>query len=81
MPSDIMNVPNGASYVPCNHCQKKANPAIPDHDCCGRCTSGRQHLRAAINSYEGPGGFYHRYWEALMKPGVCATCGLPRDAH
>ena len=79
----FVNVPNGMSYLGCEHsgCSKKVNPSITDHDCCGRCSQGRAHLQDAANSYSGPGTFFHGYWETLLQPGACATCGEPRAAH
>jgi hypothetical protein len=78
----VMNVPGGwGSCEACDHCPKKADPSITDHSCCGRCLQGREHLREAQSSYSGAGTFFHTYWEALLFPGVCATCGEPKDSH
>jgi hypothetical protein len=76
---------DGGYYV-CSHlgCKKKADILnIPDHDCCGRCRQSRDCLRAALANYAGPGTFPHRYWELAgrLRPGVCATCGEPPEAH
>ena len=74
---------SSAGYYVCSHvgCSKKVNESIPDHECCGRCFQGRNCLTKAQNSYDGPGVFFHSYAEALLRPGVCAVCGLSRDAH
>jgi hypothetical protein len=39
-------------YVMCNHrgCQKKANPEIADHSCCGRCRVGSECMAAHLGS-------------------------------
>lgn len=73
---------DGGYYV-CKHrgCSKKARPDIPDHDCCGRCLVGRDCLSAALNSYTGPGGFLHNYFETVLRPGACDICGLGREGH
>ena len=47
----------------------------------GRCTRGRDCQNAAAASDDGPGTFFHMYREAVLQPGVCATCGEPREAH
>lgn len=67
----------------CGHtgCSKKVNAVITAHDCCGRCSAGRPHLNDAISNYEGPGSFAHRYAEAILRPGVCASCGLAPGVH
>lgn len=74
---------NAGGYFVCRHsgCSKKVNPTITDHHCCGRCDQGRDHLTAALNNYAGPGSFPHTYWEALLRPGVCATCSELPEAH
>ena len=79
----VWNVPGAGSYVGCSHsgCKKKASDSITDHDCCGKCSSSRGHLQAALASYSGPGTFRHDYWETLMQPGTCGTCGEARQAH
>lgn len=40
----------GGHYV-CTHtgCSKKADPLMADHDCCGRCSSGRKCYAEALN--------------------------------
>ena len=37
---------SSAGYYVCSHfgCKKKVNPAIADHDCCGRCRQGHDCL-------------------------------------
>lgn len=74
---------HAGGYFVCTHlgCQKKVNPTIFDHDCCGRCWPGRDCLGAAQRDYDGPGGFAHTYFEGLMRPGVCVTCREPPEAH
>jgi hypothetical protein len=74
---------HAAGYYVCGHigCSKKANRIIVDHDCCGRCNQGRLHLNEAMVNYDGPGAFAHKYWEALLSPGVCATCGVAPGSH
>ena len=69
-------------YFVCSHtgCNKKVNAVIKEHDCCGRCRAGRPHLNKAINNYDGPGSFAHKYWEGIPKLGVCSSCGLAPDA-
>jgi hypothetical protein len=74
---------HAGGYYVCSHmgCSKKANSTITDHDCCGRCSQGRDCLRAALDNYDGPGYFAHTYFETLLRPGVCDTCGEPPEAH
>jgi hypothetical protein len=74
---------HAGGYFVCSHmgCSKKANSTVTDHDCCGRCRRGRDCLSDAINNYDGPGSFAHTYWEAILRPGVCATCDEPPEAH
>ena len=76
---------SSAGYYVWSHmgCSKKVNPAITDHDCCGRCRRGRGCMRDAQENYDGPGSSYHTYWELALelRPGVCATCGEPPEAH
>jgi hypothetical protein len=74
---------HAGGYFVCSHmgCQKKADWTIPDHDCCGRCTQGRGCRRAAQENYPGPGSFAHRYFEVLLRPGVCDVCGELPEAH
>lgn len=74
---------HAGGYFGCSHanCAKKANPTVTDHDCCGRCRRGRDCLRAAQRDYKGPGAFSHSYFETLLRPGVCDTCGEPLGAH
>lgn len=74
---------HAGGYYVCSHsgCHKKINESITDHDCCGRCWQGRDCLQTARATYDGPGSFYHRYWESVLSPGVCNTCGEPSDAH
>jgi hypothetical protein len=80
---DYMIGNSSGPYIVCSHtpCQKKASSTITDHDCCGRCNAGRAHLQESMANYAGPGDFAHDYWEAALYPGVCATCGLDREAH
>ncbi|MFI0936864.1 hypothetical protein ACH4RG_34825 [Streptomyces sp. NPDC021019] len=70
-------------YYMCRHhaCSKKVNWTIPGHDCCGRCTPGRNCLKEAQRDYAGPGTFAHKFWDTLMYPDVCATCGEPPEVH
>lgn len=70
-------------YYSCSHqgCQKKADPIIVGHQCCGRCWPGRDCHSAAQRNYDGPGHFPHSYDEAFRRPGVCAHCGEPSEAH
>lgn len=70
-------------YIVCSHvgCSRKASSTIVDHDCCGRCSAGSSCLVDAQGSYAGPGGFAHDYWETVLSPGECATCGESRAAH
>jgi len=74
---------HAGGYFVCSHlgCSKKVDPAITDHDCCGRCRQGRDCSRDAQANYAGPGSFYHTYWEQLLRPGACATCGEPPEVH
>lgn len=74
---------HAGGYTVCSHvgCSKKVNPTISSHDCCGRCSAGRSCLGEAQGSYSGPGSFAHDYWETLLSPGACATCGEPQTAH
>jgi hypothetical protein len=74
---------HAGGYFVCSHmgCSKKVNSTITDHDCCGRCSQGRDCLTAAQHDYDGPGSFAHTYFEALLRPGVCDTCGEPPEAH
>ncbi|WDT54091.1 hypothetical protein [Streptomyces sp. G7(2002)] len=74
---------NHGHYYVCRHtpCSKKADWTIPGHDCCGRCTPGRTCRREAQRDYAGPGSFAHKFWDTLMHPGVCATCGEPPEVH
>ncbi|MET4780171.1 hypothetical protein [Glaciihabitans sp. UYNi722] len=44
-------------------------------------TQYKRHRGSWRCNYEGPGTFFHDYWETLMTTGVRATCGLPKDAH
>jgi len=50
MSHDYMIGNSSGPYIVCSHtpCQKKASTTITDHDCCGRCRTGRQHLTAAL---------------------------------
>jgi len=70
-------------YTACSHmgCSKKALESITDHDCCGLGDHGWNHRLEAQASYDGPGAFFHGYWEAALYPGVCATCGEAQDSH
>lgn len=74
---------HAGGYLGCSHigCTKKANPTITGHECCGRCTPGRDCLRDAQASYDGPGGFAHSYAGTLLYPDECSACGEPREAH
>lgn len=74
---------HAGGYIVCSHvgCKKKVDPAIDDHDCCGRCTRGRSCRGHAANNYDGPGSFYHGYWETILESGVCITCGEPPESH
>jgi len=74
---------NGDVYTVCSHvgCSKKADWAITDHDCCGKCTAGRAHKQDAMANYAGPGDFAHRFHDTVMNPGVCMTCNLGREVH
>jgi hypothetical protein len=38
-------------------------------------------MTAAQHDYSGPGSFAHTYFEALLRPGICDTCGEPPEAH
>ncbi|MFD7855178.1 hypothetical protein ACFV6B_12955 [Streptomyces microflavus] len=74
---------NHGYYYMCRHyvCSKKVNWTIPGHDCCGRCTPGRNCLKEAQLNYAGPGTFAHKFWDTLMQPDVCVTCGEPPEVH
>lgn len=74
---------HAGGYFVCSHlgCQKKVDPTVFSHDCCGRCRAGRDCLGASHDDYDGPGGFAHTYFEGLMRPGVCVICGEPPKAH
>ncbi|MFF6931320.1 hypothetical protein [Streptomyces californicus] len=74
---------NHGYYYMCQHyaCSKKVNWTIPGHDCCGRCTPGRNCLKEAQRDYAGPGTHAHEFWETFMNPGVCATCGELPEVH
>ncbi len=74
---------HAGGYLVCSHtgCSKKADPTITDHDCCGRCRIGRNCLQDAMNNYDGPGSFAHRYIETLLNPGVCSICSEPPEVH
>ncbi|MFD3729447.1 hypothetical protein [Streptomyces sp. NPDC058671] len=76
---------HAGGYWRCRHmgCSKKADPTVMDHECCGRCSPGRNCLRAAQLNYDGPGGFAHNYQEGFLEPGICTvgTCGEPSEAH
>lgn len=70
----------GASWFSCGHgCQKKANPYITSHDCCGRCHVGRVCVRSEGADYRDPER--HTFAGTLLYPGECMSCGLPPDAH
>ncbi|THA29231.1 hypothetical protein E6R18_25230 [Streptomyces sp. A1277] len=72
-------------YTRCSHsgCQKKMDPRIIGHDCCGRCQTSkvRDCQEAADRAYQGPGGFRHNYFEGALFPGVCTACGEPPEGH
>lgn len=74
-----------ALYARCSHgaCIKKMRPSITGHDCCGRCETSRIRdcSEAAARSYDGPGSFPHDYFEGLLLPGSCVTCGEPPEGH
>ena len=74
---------HAGGYYVCSHggCSKKVKEMITDHDCCGRCSQGRDCLQTAMATYDGPGTFYHQYWEKVLDPGACGTCGEIRAAH
>ena len=74
---------HAGGYLVCSHsgCSKKADPSITDHDCCGRCSQGRDCRRTAQINYSGPGSFFHTYSEAILFPGTCSTCGESAEAH
>ncbi|MBT2896411.1 hypothetical protein [Streptomyces sp. McG3] len=74
---------NHGLYYMCRHhaCSKKVDWTITRHDCCGRCTPGRNCLKEAQRDYAGPGNFAHRFWDTLMHPDACATCGEQPEAH
>lgn len=71
------------AYTRCSHspCSKKASPVITDHDCCGRCRRAPDCLALAQESYDGPGTFDHKYFEVMLRPGVCDICGEPPERH
>ena len=76
---------HAGGYFTCSHrgCAKKVTPYITGHDCCGRCRQARWDdcTGAAQRDYSGPGSFAHNYFEALLYPGICATCSEPPEAH
>ncbi|MET7938068.1 hypothetical protein [Streptomyces sp. NPDC005322] len=74
---------HAGGYFVCGHqpCQKKVNPTIMGHDCCGRCWPGRNCLSAAQRDYDGPGSFTHNYFETSLRPGICDVCEEPPEAH
>ena len=74
---------HAGGYYVCKHsgCSKKADWQITDHDCCGRCSLGREHRLAAQRDYAGPGTFAHRFDVVWTRPGRCGTCGEPPEAH
>ncbi|MFD4795975.1 hypothetical protein [Streptomyces anulatus] len=74
---------NHGLYYMCRHyaCSKKVNWTIPGHDCCGRCTPGRNCLKEAQRDYAGPGTFAHKFWDTFMQPGICVTCGELPEVH
>lgn len=86
VPELIRRVTNHiGGYVLCSHgpCTKKMRPSITGHDCCGRCRTSRSRdcSEVARRDYDGPGGFAHDYFEGLLFPGVCVTCGEPPEGH
>ncbi len=73
---------HAGGYWVCSHsgCSKKADDAITDHDCCGRCNRGRTCRQGAAANYTGPGTFFHGFSEA-GRTGQCTVCGQPREDH
>ncbi|MFD8421031.1 hypothetical protein [Streptomyces sp. NPDC059466] len=74
---------HAGGYFECSHmgCSKKVDPTIFGHDCCGRCRPGRECQSAAQRDYDGPGGFAHNYFEAVLYPGICDVCDERPEAH
>ncbi|MDV5142880.1 hypothetical protein R1T08_00695 [Streptomyces sp. SBC-4] len=74
---------HAGGYCLCAHfgCSKKANPTVMDHECCGRCSPGRNCLNAAQLNYDGPGLVAHDYSEGFLEPGICTFCKEPSEAH
>jgi hypothetical protein len=83
-PVTRMYTNHAGGYYQCSHwgCSKKINHMyMTDHDCCGRCSRGRECIKAAASEYDGPGGFPHAYFEGVMTPGVCSICGEGPEGH
>ncbi|WP_051900881.1 hypothetical protein [Streptomyces aureus] len=83
-PVTRMYTNHAGGYYVCSHtgCSKKINHIyMTDHDCCGRCSRGRDCMKAAASEYDGPGGFPHTYFEGLLYPGVCTVCGEGPEGH
>lgn len=76
---------HAGGYYVCSHqgCTKKKKPSITSHACCGRCRTSwlRDCLTVAQRDYDGPGNFFHTFFETLVNPGVCSVCGEGPDAH
>ena len=82
---------HAGGYFVCSHrgCKKKCNPYITDHDCCGRCTRGRECSAESVAAYDGPGGFAHRaesphpviVESGFREAGICTVCGEPLEIH
>ena len=82
-PPTAMWTNHAGGYYTCSHggCQKKVNPTIFGHGCCGRCFPGRNCLSAAQRDYDGPGHVAHNYHDGPLYPGVCTICSQPSEAH
>lgn len=69
-----MSTYSSAGYKVCEHvgCSKKVDESI-DHDCCGRCTTGRDCRNVSMAT--GGNSFFHSFVDDGTGMRQCAECG------